>query len=509
MKRCLIVFALAFVLMLSACSYAGGSYDMWDGAALAPGQSESGNTEEYNEIVEQGFLPASQFPLSTFSIDVDTASYTNVRNLILEGLPVEQDAVRIEEFLNYFDYDYEQPADGEAFSVRTEVDSTPWNPKTQLLSIGIQGKTVAAEELAPSNLVVLVDVSGSMDAINKLPLVKRAVCLLADRMQADDYLTVYAYSNACRYITGGGAQQADQIKRAVNALSAGGGTGGYNALQIAYDAAAQHYLAQGNNRVIIASDGDFNIGPSSQEELKALVQSKGESGIYLTCLGFGRGNYKDNRMETMAQYGNGNYYYVDSADEADRLFTSGLSGMLHVIAKDVKVQLDFNPAFVKGYRLIGYDNRLLSSEDFADERADAGEMGSGHRVTVLYEVVPAGSDFELAPVQGGGTDQSSLTDQVAQLRVRYRLPDQQPGETSREFVRDIDWAGSDGMSQTLRFQAALTQFAMILRNSRYSGTSTLTGCIEELEALSAYLSSDPQKVELLNLVKLYAQFQQQ
>lgn len=336
------------------------------------------NDEEYNYIKENGYTAVSSAPLSTFSADVDTASYTNVRRMIDDGVDVPPDAVRIEEFINYFDYDYADPADGEPFAVHTELSDCPWNDETELLMVGINTKGFDAvlDERPAMNLVFLIDVSGSMYDDNKLPLVQKSFSMLTDNLTAADRVSIVTYAGSDEVVLeGADGNDRKKILRAINDLEAGGSTAGAAGINTAYDIAQKYFIDGGNNRVILATDGDLNVGLSSESELTRLIEEKRESGVFLSVLGFGTGNYKDNRLEALADYGNGNYSYIDSEKEAKKVLVDEMSGTLFTVAKDVKFQLEFNPANVKGYRLIGYENRVMAAEDFNDDTKDAGEIG--------------------------------------------------------------------------------------------------------------------------------------
>ena len=367
------------------------------------------NTESYAHIADNPFLDARSHALSTFSIDVDRASYSNVRRFLAQGQLPPKDAVRIEELVNYFPYEYRAPRGREPFAVHTEVAPAPWNRAHRLVRVGLQGRVVDAERLPPSNFVFLVDVSGSMQSPDKLPLVRQSLLLLVDELRPEDRVAIVVYAGAAGLVLPStpGSRKA-RIREAIDALQAGGSTAGGAGIRLAYDVAREHHVRGGNNRVILATDGDFNVGPSSDAELVRLIEQKREQGTFLTVLGYGTGNLKDSKMEQLADKGNGNYAYVDGLLEARKVLVREMGGTLHTIAKDVKVQVEFNPARVQSYRLIGYENRALRNEDFADDRKDAGELGAGHSVTALYEVVPVGAPRAARPPEplryrdGGG-----------------------------------------------------------------------------------------------------------
>lgn len=371
------------------------SYD-YDGAYAAPEAAGSWNTEEYGHIQENRFLAVSTSPLSTFAADVDTASYTNLRRMLVQGLQVPADAVRIEEMLNYFHYDYPAPQEGVPFSVSGELFPCPWNPDTQLLRLGLQAQQPDWDAMPPSNLVFLIDVSGSMDTPDKLPLVKQAFIMLTENLRPGDVISIVTYASSDRVVLDGATgDEGAQIRAAIEDLTAGGSTAGAQGITTAYDLARRHFIPEGNNRVILATDGDLNVGITSEGELTRLIEQEKADGIFLSVMGFGSGNIKDNKMEALADHGNGNYAYIDSTLEARRVLVEEMGGTLFTVAKDVKLQLEFNPEQVKGYRLVGYENRLMEAEDFDDDTKDGGEIGAGHRVTVLYELALAGSAMDI------------------------------------------------------------------------------------------------------------------
>jgi Ca-activated chloride channel family protein len=440
--------------------------------------SDDFNTEEYDRIYENQFLDALSNPLSTVSIDVDTASYSNARRFINDSTLPPADAVRIEEFINYFNYDYPQPTDEHPFSINVELSEAPWNRDHQLVHIGLQGLDVPKEELPPSNLVFLLDVSGSMNQANKLPLVKRGFQLLVDQMGERDSVAIVVYAGAAGLVlpsTNGTNKAA--IIQALENLEAGGSTAGGEGIKLAYDIAAENFIEGGNNRVILATDGDFNVGPSSDAELIRLIEEKREEGIFLTILGFGTGNYKDSKMEQLADKGNGNYAYLDSIREANKVLVSEMAGTLLTIAKDVKIQIEFNPAKVQAYRLIGYENRLLAKEDFDDDTKDAGELGAGTAVTFLYEIIPAGADEELRPTpelkyqDTEVSEEGGQTNELLTLKLRYKQPDGNESILMTHPVLD-EALPLDQTSDNFRFSAAVAEFGMLLRDSAFKGDAT-------------------------------------
>ncbi len=447
------------------------------------GHGLRGNTEDYAHIEENGFRLASEHPLSTFSIDVDAASYANVRRFIRNGQAPPVDAVRIEEMINYFSYDYPDPVDGRPFSVTTESHPAPWNPTHQLVHIGLQGERIDIQDRPPSNLVFLLDVSGSMNSPDKLPLLKKAFSLLVEQLDERDRVSIAVYAGAAGLVlppTSG--DQGAEILAALERLRAGGSTAGASGIRLAYQTAREHKVDGGINRVILATDGDFNVGVSSDSELIRLIEEERESGVFLTVLGFGTGNIKDNKMEQLADHGNGAYYYIDGELEARKVMVSELGGTLHTIAKDVKLQVEFNPAAVSAYRLIGYENRLLAAEDFRDDTKDAGELGAGHSVTALYEVIPVGARTDtVVPGSGtlryqdGGLTGIAASGELAFLKLRYKEP---TGVASRELGMAVVPGGAVAPTADFLFSAAVAEFGMLLRKSDHLGTGTLAQVLE-------------------------------
>ena len=431
------------------------------------------NTEEYSAIHENGYLNPKDNPLSTFSIDVDAASYSNMRRFLNNGQRPPKDAIRVEELINYFNYEYAEPKSNEAFSVNTEVAMAPWNPSHQLVQIGIQGKHISTEKLPSSNLVFLLDVSGSMNNANKLPLLKSAMKLLVSKLREGDKVSIVVYAGAAGLVlppTDG--ENKETIINALDRLSAGGSTAGGEGIRLAYATAREQFIQGGNNRIILATDGDFNIGASSNAEMERLVEKERESGVFLTVLGFGMGNYKDSKMELLADKGNGNYAYIDNLLEAKKVLVTEFGGTLFTIAKDVKIQVEFNPALVQSYRLIGYENRLLNKEDFNDDKKDAGELGSGHTVTALYEVVPVGVSFSGSSVdplkyqKPNSKSETSYSNELMTVKVRYKEPDGVKSRLLTHTVRNSDknWKQA---SDNFKWAAAIAEFGMILRESEY------------------------------------------
>ncbi len=466
----------------------------WDGTA-----EPDWNTEEYSAIQENGFRAVALSPLSTLSADVDTASYANLRRMLLLGEDVPADAVRIEEMLNYFRYDYPEPEGDEPFSVSTEIAPCPWNADTKLLRIGLQTAQPDWDSMPASNLVFLIDVSGSMEEYDKLPLVKQAFLLLTENLRPDDVISIVTYASSDQVVLDGATgDEAERIQTAIEDLTAGGSTAGSKGIQTAYELAEAHFIEGGNNRVILATDGDLNVGITSEGELTDLIEEKRKSGVFLSVMGFGTGNLKDNKMEALADNGNGNYSYIDSVLEAKRVLVEEMGGTLFTVAKDVKLQVEFNPARLKGYRLIGYENRLLNAEDFSDDTKDAGEIGAGHRLTVLYELVPADSAMEVPGAELKYQDAAPTgSAEWLTVNIRYKAPDGDVSEL-REYPVD-DGAVVESASRDTLFAASVAQFGMLLRDSEYAGTTTYEGLTSQLEALD--LQGDSYKEELLYLVR--------
>ncbi|HEX9962349.1 MAG TPA: VWA domain-containing protein [Pyrinomonadaceae bacterium] len=438
-------------------------------------EEKSASGERYAEIEENPFLETSRAPLSTFSIDVDTASYANVRRFLNQGQLPPKDAVRIEELINYFEYDYGQPSGDVPFSVNAEAAVCPWNAKHKIVQIGLQGKKVSLDNAPPSNLVFLVDVSGSMNTPDKLPLLKDSMRILVNQLKPQDRVAIVVYAGSSGLaLPSTAASDKGEIISALSKLEVGGSTNGGQGIQLAYRVAQENFIRNGNNRVILATDGDFNVGLTGDNELVSLIEKKRESGIYLSVLGFGTGNTNDSMMEKLADKGNGNYSYIDSKDEARKALGAQVAGTLYTIAKDVKIQVEFNPAKVAGYRLIGYENRLLANRDFNDDKKDAGEIGAGHSVTALYEIVPAGQKIEndgielkYSKVQPAETN---FNDELLTVKLRYKEP--RESESRLLTMGLLDKGNSiENASDNLKFATAVAQFGMILRDSRYKGAA--------------------------------------
>ena len=433
------------------------------------------NTESYDRIVDNPFLGARANPLSTFSIDVDRASYSNVRRFVTQGQRPPKDAVRIEELVNYFTYEYPDPDTRHPFSVTTEVARAPWQTDHLLVRIGLQARRLSPAALPPSNLVFLIDVSGSMNDPYKLPLVKESLKLLVRQLREQDRVAMVVYAGAAGLVlpsTSG--DRKEEIVGALDRLEAGGSTAGGAGIRLAYDVARQHHMPNGNNRVILATDGDFNVGASSDAEMERLIEEKRGQGTFLSVLGFGMGNYKDSKMETLADKGNGNYAYIDDIIEARKVLVDEMAGTLLTLAKDVKLQVEFNPQRVESYRLIGYENRMLRKEDFDDDKKDAGEIGAGHSVTALYEIVPKGSRDRATPSEPLRYQTVATTagpdDELLYVKLRYKLPD---ASASRWLDHVIPSSRPGNGSEDFRFAASVAAFGMILRDSEYRGSATL------------------------------------
>lgn len=431
------------------------------------------NTEDYATVNENIFHDAQKIPLSTFSIDVDAASYSNVRRFITSGQKPPQDAVRIEEMINYFDYEYAQPKTEHPFSINTEISVAPWNEKHKLVHIGLQGREIAKENLPASNLVFLIDVSGSMADENKLPLLKTSFKMLTKELREQDRIAIVVYAGAAGVVlpsTSGANQRA--ILDALDNLEAGGSTAGGAGIKLAYAIAKENFIKGGNNRVILATDGDFNVGESSNGGMERLIEEKRKEGVFLTALGFGMGNYKDSKMEILADKGNGNYFYIDTILEAQKALVKEFGGTLFTIAKDVKLQIEFNPARVQAYRLIGYENRLLNDEDFNDDKKDAGELGSGHSVTALYEVIPVGVKSNFSKVDDLKYQApkkqtiTNTTNEILTVKFRYKKPDGNTSQLIEHPLVDESIALSQA-SDNFRWSAAVAGFGMLLRESEY------------------------------------------
>ncbi|MCU0239474.1 MAG: VWA domain-containing protein [Pyrinomonadaceae bacterium] len=438
------------------------------------------SSEKYAEIDENPFLEPRYAPLSTFSIDVDTASYANVRRYLKDGNRPPKDAVRIEELINYFEYDYPQPVGNVPFSVTNEIASCPWNAKHKLVSIGLQGKKISLDDTPPSNLVFLIDVSGSMADANKLPLLKQGLKVLVNQLKPQDKVAIAVYAGSSGLVLPS-TNDKNAIINALDNLNAGGSTNGGQGIKLAYNVAEQNFISNGNNRVILATDGDFNVGLQNDDELVRLIEQKRQSNVFLSVLGFGTGNLNDSMMEKLANKGNGNYAYIDTADEARKALGQQVAGTLYTIAKDVKIQVEFNPNKVAGYRLLGYENRLLAAKDFNDDKKDAGEIGAGHSVTALYEIVPTGvaienDGIELKYSKVQPNESSSFNNELMTTKLRYKEPN--ANESKLLQIGLLDRNNSiENASDNLKFASSVAEFGLLLRNSRYKGSASFANVL--------------------------------
>ncbi len=487
-------------------SYANSCYDY--------GYTPSG-TEEYSKWEEKGYSSVINEPLSTFSADVDTASYSNFRRLINDGYTLDslpEGAVRVEEMLNYFSYDYNEPTGNEPFGVTTQISECPWNEEAQLLMIGLKTQDIDYSQAPPSNLVFLLDVSGSMSSEDKLPLLQDAFSLLTENLTSKDRVSIVTYAGDDTVVLRGvSGDKTNKIKRAINKLEAGGGTHGSKGIETAYQIAEENFIKGGNNRIILATDGDLNIGLTSEEELEELITEKKESGIFLSVLGFGTGNIKDNKMETLADKGNGNYSYIDCQREAKKVLVDEMTATLLTICKDVKFQVEFNPAVVSDYRLIGYENRMLNREDFDDDTKDAGEIGAGHSVTVLYELIlkepiTTMSDKEIDnlkykdnykdEIEAAGGTGKAISEEWLTLSIRYKKP---AGDESSLLQYPIGYESySAKPSDDFVFAAAVAEFGLLASHSNYPEDASVKTVIKALKGTDL---NDEYKEEFYQLVK--------
>jgi Ca-activated chloride channel homolog len=464
------------------------------------------NTESYSKVQETGFRDAMINPLSTFSIDVDNAAYSNVRRFINGGQLPPLDAVRVEEMLNYFKYSYPQPAQRNPYAIYTELSQCPWNPQTQLLHVGLQGMNMEKSSLPFSNLVFLIDVSGSMLAANKLPLAQTAMKMLVEELRPQDRVALVVYASRTQVVLESTpAANKQKIISAIDGLTSGGSTAGGQGLRMAYEVAGKNFIEGGNNRIILCTDGDFNVGESSNASMERLVEDERKKGVFITVLGFGMGNYKDDRLEIIANKGNGNYGYIDNIQEARKMLVGEFAGTLFTIAKDVKLQIEFNPARVKAYRLIGYENRRLNNEDFNNDAKDAGEMGAGHSVTALYEIIPAGSEMSFpgidalryqsdpAPVRVNNSAE------LLTIKTRYKKPD---GDESIYFDEPVPGRllPLNRTSEDFRFAAAVAEFGLLLLDSPYKENASFENVLK-LASEGKGRDEDGYRAEFINLVR--------
>jgi Ca-activated chloride channel family protein len=468
--------------------------------------NETVSQEDYDSFVENAFTNPKNEPLSTFSIDVDNASYTNVRRFINNGQAVPKNAVRVEEMVNFFKYNYEQPKSNHPFSIHTEYSDSPWNEKHKLVKIGLQGKQIDSDNLPNSNFVFLIDVSGSMSAQNKLPLLKESMKVLVNQLRENDKVAIVVYAGAAGLVlppTSGNNKEA--IIKSLDNLNAGGSTAGGAGIELAYKIASENFIKGGNNRVILATDGDFNVGASSNKDMETLIEEKRKSGVFLTCLGYGMGNYKDSKMEILANKGNGNYAYIDNIQEANRFLGKEFKGSMFAIAKDVKIQIEFNPKHVQSYRLIGYENRKLRPEDFRNDAIDAGELGSGHTVTALYEIIPVGveSKFtnEIPDLKYTQTVKSTkdYSNELATIKFRYKKPD---GEKSIEMVQVIENKpiALQSTSEDFKFSSAVAWFGLKLRDSQLVDNKS-SAAIKSLALQGKSIDAEGYRAEFIRLVE--------
>lgn len=482
---------------------------MEDSLEYPPYTVEDYDTREYDYVGENQFVSVADAPLSTFAADVDTASYSNIRGYIEAGEEVPSGAVRIEEMINYFHYDYgKRPEDGEPFAITTEYTDCPWNEDTNLLMIGINTEAIDFSNAKPSNLVFLIDTSGSMFDEYKLPLAQKAFDMLAENLGENDRVSIVTYAGTDTVVLQGVAgNETYTITEAVDSLSAYGSTNGGEGIITAYSIAEKYFIEGGNNRVILATDGDLNVGLTNEEDLVNLITDEKESGIYLSVLGFGFDNLKDNKLEALADYGNGNYAFIDSVYEARKVLVDNMGGTLHTVAKDVKLQVEFNPAYVKGYRLIGYENRTLDAADFQDDSVDGGEIGAGHYVTVLYEVVQADSPYEVPSAERRYSDaeehsaedtisSEAFADELAAVRIRYKEPGEDTSQLMTEYVKKSSYSE---MSGDMSFISAVAVFGMLLKESRYAGIADY----DLVLSLAGEDHKDEYRQQFVNMVKDY------
>lgn len=476
-------------------------------SAALPLPSAASQNESYAPIREIEFVTASETPLSTFSIDVDTASYSNVRRFLEQEMTPPADAIRTEELINYFRYDYPQPSGENAFSVNLEMNRAPWNPEHELVQVGLKGREISAEGRGPANLVFLVDVSGSMNSPDKLPLLQRSLSALVENLSDDDRVAIVTYAGSSGLVldsTQGKAKR--EILDAIANLRSGGSTNGSGGIKQAYETARQNFLKGGNNRVILCTDGDFNVGVTDQGGLQKLIETERDSGVFLSVLGFGTGNLKDSTMETLADKGNGNYAYIDSISEGRKVLVEQMGSTLFTIAKDVKIQVEFNPSRVAGYRLIGYENRLLAKEDFNNDKIDAGEIGAGHTVTALYEIIPTGKSVHGSPsvdplkYQQPEKKSVAASNEILTVKVRYKAPDGEKSSLLEIPLAAVEIPSPDKASEDFRFATAVAAFGMKLRGSPHIGEMTWA---EIQDIARGALGKDPgsYRAEFLTLVE--------
>ena len=487
-KQIMLCLALLSLMLLSGCSgYQNGFMDY--------GPKDRGEyieSETYDEIIENDYIRTSDMPVSTFSTDVDTASYSNIRRLLNEGVLPSKNAVRIEEMINYFSYEFEGPSDDEDLRIYKEIGEAPWNKDHQLLMVGLKTTPLTFNQTVAMNLVFLIDVSGSMSSYDKLPLLKEALKTLVENLRDKDKLSIVVYAGSAGVVLeGGDISDVSAIHKAIDRLEAGGSTAGGQGIELAYKVAKRQFIVGGNNRIIIASDGDFNVGISNPDELKELVSKEKDSGVFLSVLGFGTGNYRDDMMESIAQNGNGVYYYIDTIKEAEKVLVYELGATMNTVAKDVKIQIEFNPSLIKGYRLIGYENRRLNNEDFNDDDKDAGDLGSGHVVVAFYELVPISSQTNITEKSFDETlelkyDGTNYEHEISTISLRYKHKDSDVSLKIESIVTLEDQKTTN--TKDFLFATSVVEFGLLLRNSAYKGTASYDAVIARAENA---LSSDP------------------
>lgn len=463
--------SVCFMLLMVLVSCASDMDGVYDNYGYEPTMSSG---ENYAEIIENEFINTEDMPVSTFSSDVDTASYSNIRRMINDGFLPEPDAVRIEEMINYFDYGLDKPEEDEDIRVTSELSDAPWHDEHQLLMLGLKTEDIVFEETEGMNLVFLIDVSGSMSADDKLPLLKDAFEVLIDQLRPDDAISIVVYAGAAGVVLEGSDSETE-IRDALNNLRAGGSTAGAQGIELAYQIAEKYYIEGGNNRILLASDGDFNVGMTNVDALENLIAEKRDTGVYLSVLGFGTGNLNDEVMESLADHGNGIYFYIDSLNEAEKIFEHELSGSMITVAKDVKLQIEFNPTHVKAYRLIGYENRVLDYDDFDDDDVDAADMGAGHEVIAFYEIITTDSTEEVDAKtydlpQDLRYDGSNYSDEFATLSIRYKTPEEEVSAIIEHYIYEN--AYSMEQSEAFRFASSVVEFGLLLRDSNYKGSAS-------------------------------------
>lgn len=463
--------SVCFMLLMVLVSCASDMDGVFDNYGYEPTMSSG---ENYAEIIENEFINTEDMPVSTFSSDVDTASYSNIRRMINDGFLPEPDAVRIEEMINYFDYGLDKPEEDEDIRVTSELSDAPWHDEHQLLMLGLKTEDIVFEETEGMNLVFLIDVSGSMSADDKLPLLKDAFEVLIDQLRPDDAISIVVYAGAAGVVLEGSDSETE-IRDALNNLRAGGSTAGAQGIELAYQIAEKYYIEGGNNRILLASDGDFNVGMTNVDALENLIAEKRDTGVYLSVLGFGTGNLNDEVMESLADHGNGIYFYIDSLNEAEKIFEHELSGSMITVAKDVKLQIEFNPTHVKAYRLIGYENRVLDYDDFDDDDVDAADMGAGHEVIAFYEIITTDSTEEVEAKtydipQDLRYDGTNYSDEFATLSIRYKTPEEEVSAIIEHYIYEN--AYSMEQSEAFRFASSVVEFGLLLRDSNYKGSAS-------------------------------------